>query len=154
MAASKKYSDFVNDLEASRAAVLSVAAFLQSRGRDVTLPGHFVTPSANERYEYQDAYDLAISQGHQIKQSSRHFDSIDGFGFEMITVDEHYKIEKQIKTPPSGYWIVNKSRTAAIFIPWKTRHLWDTYKAADVDQRGRICSFMRCPKSACKFVKF
>ena len=154
MAASKKYSDFVSDLEASREAVLRVASFLQLRGRHVTLPAHFITPSENERYDYQDTCDLFISQGHQIKQSSREFDSIDSFGFNMITVDERYKIEKQLKTPPIGYWIVNKSRTGAIFIPWTTREKWDTYTAPDPLQNGRNCEFVRCPKSECKYISF
>jgi hypothetical protein len=151
--ASKTYSNFVRDLEASRKAVLSVASFLQGKGRDVTLPAHHVTPSEEERYDYQDSGDLLVAQKHQVKHSTREFDSLEGFGFSMITVDEEYKIEKQI-CPPAGYWIINKSMTGGIWIAWTTKKHWDVYKSKDKIQGGRECSFVRCPSKLCKYVSF
>tara|TARA_R110000744_G_scaffold83144_1_gene163264 strand:- start:58 stop:525 length:468 start_codon:yes stop_codon:yes gene_type:complete len=154
MAASKTYSDFVKDLDASRGAVLCVASFLQLKGRDVTLPAHRVTPSESERYDFQDSGDLMVAQRHQVKHSSRCFESVDDFGFGMITVDEEYKIEKQTYAPPAGYWIINKTLTGGIWIPWSTKSNWDIHQSKDHAQGGRLCSYVRCPKALCKYFSF
>jgi len=150
--ASKTYEDFTADLENSRDAVFAVAKHIQANGRDVILPIHSVTPSEEERYSFQDQCDLKVAVPHQVKQSSRDFQSVEEFGFKMITVDEEYKIKKQTTNPPHAYWIVNKSRTGAIMIPWNTKDKWDTYSSRDVMQRSRECSFVRCPSNLCKFI--
>lgn len=152
--ASKSYQQFTEDLEASRDAVLAVAKHIQSSGRDVVLPVHAVTPCENERFNYQDQCDLKVAMPHQIKQSSRSFQSVEEFGFPMVTVDERYKIEKQEGAPPYAYWIVNKDRTGAIVILWSTKDQWDTYTSNDATQGGRACDFMRCPARYCQFIPF
>lgn len=172
MAASKIYEQFVADLNNSQPAVLAVAGLLQRRGYEVVLPPHSVTPSEDERYQYLDAGDLAatrlfrIEEGrrievppenrvrrtHQVKQSSRDFDSVAAFGFSMVTVDEDYKIEAQLARPPAAYWIVSRSRTGAIYIPWSTRPQWDVFRRVDPLQRGRVCAYIRCPARLCHYV--
>lgn len=152
--ASKTYKQFTNDLEASRGAVFAVARHIQASGRDVILPVHNVTPSESERFNYQDQCDLKVAMPHQVKQSSREFQSVEEFGFSMVTVDERYKIEKQEEAPPYAYWIVNKSRTGAIVILWATKSRWDVYTVSDETQGGRSCDFMRCPAEHCRFISF
>ena len=152
--ASKTYKAFTEDLESSRKAVMAVAQHIQSSGRDVILPIHSVTPNEESRYSYQDQCDLKVAIPHQIKQSSREFKSVDEFGFQMITVDEKYKIEKQKQSPPFAYWIVNKSRSGAIVIPWSSKKHWDTLKSKDPLQNERLCEFARCPASLCNYISF
>ncbi len=151
---SKTYSQFTSDLESSRDAVFAVAKHIQGAGRDVILPFHRVTPNENERYAFQDECDIKVAVPHQVKQSSRDFGSVNEFGFRMITVDERYKIEKQKASPPFAYWIVNKSKTGAIFIPWSTKASWDVFTAQDNLQGGRECEFLRCPSDLCRFITF
>lgn len=154
MTASKTYEQFVSDLNGSQYAVLAVAGHLQKKGYEVTLPPHRVTPSENERFSYQDDCDIKVARAFQVKQSSRDFRSVEEFGFTILTVDEEYKIEKQRSIPPLGYWIVNKSRSGAIFIPWNTNKQWDRFERSDPAQGGRVCVFCRCPASLCRYVAF
>ena len=154
MTASKSYEQFVSDLNASQYAVLAVAGHLQRSGLEVMLPPHRVTPSEHERFAFQDECDLKVARAYQVKQSSRQFESVEEFGFKMLTVDEAYKIEKQRRSPPSGYWIVNKDRTGAILIPWATFNSWDQFERTDPAQGGRSCKYYRCPASLCRYVEF
>lgn len=160
MAASKTYERFVSDLNESQVAVLAVAAFLQRKGYEVVLPPHVVTPSEEERYQYQDAGDLRATlpgkptRTYQAKHSSRDFDSVEAFGFRMITVDEGYKIEAQEAKPPHGYWIVNSSMSGAIYIQWASKPDWDSFDQVDPHQGGRTCNYRRCPARLCSYVSF
>tara|TARA_R110000796_G_scaffold252537_2_gene387457 strand:+ start:4130 stop:4591 length:462 start_codon:yes stop_codon:yes gene_type:complete len=151
--ASKTYDQFAKDLEASRSAVLSVAGYLQGIGRLVTLPQHYLTPTEGERFDYQDSCDLFVGTPHQVKHSSRDFCSVEDFGFQMVTVDEWYKIERQL-SPPAGYWIVNASLTGGIFVPWKTKKHWDHFLSKDATQGGRECDFARCHAEHCRYYGF
>jgi len=151
---SKTYKKFVNDLNESQGAVLSVAGYLQKNNRTVILPPHKVTPTEDARYDYQDDADLYVQSPLQVKGSSRTFGSVEEFGFKMVTVDEVYKIKKQKKNPPLGYWIVSADKSGGIFIPWATRKEWDIHCAKDPHQSGRECEYYRCPAKLCEFRNF
>ena len=150
--ASKTYDKFVTDLNKSQKAVLAVTGYLQRKGRICMLPPHKVTPTEKDRFNYQDGCDLLIARPVQVKWSSREFDSVKAFGFEMVTVDEVYKIDFQKEQPPIGYFIVNAGLTGAIYIPWETKPQWDTFKSPDKFQGGRLCCFYRCPARWCRFI--
>ena len=146
----REYNEFIDDLKKSQEAVAAVAMYLQRRNQYVIMPPHRETPSPEERYQYVDNCDLMVGRPVQIKGSSRDFHSVEEFGFSMITVDEAYKIEQQADCPPVCYFIVNKSKTGAIFIGWNTRKHWDKYTAKEERQGGRDCVYYRCPASLCQ----
>lgn len=148
----KTHAQFCKDLGTSRGAVLAVAAFLQVKGRDVTLPAHRVTPTWEDRYAFQDQGDLMVAKPHQVKETSYEFTSKNDFPFDQIIVDEEYKIKRQLDNPPAGYWIVNKAKTAALFIPWEAKPRWTTFTSYDKKQ-GRECTFLRCPLSLTHYIK-
>ena len=148
----KTHKQFCKDLEASRGAVMAVASYIQGLGRDVTLPAHRVAPNRESRYAFQDNGDLMVAKPHQIKQSSYEFTSNTDFPFDPLIVDEEYKIKRQLQIPPYGYWIVNRDKTAALYIPWSTKPNWTTFTSYDKKQ-GRECTFLRCPLSLTKYIK-
>lgn len=148
----KTHAQFCKDLDASRGAVLAVAAYLQLKGRDVTLPAHRVAPNREERYAFQDNGDLMVAKPHQVKETSYEFTSNTDFPFDPIIVDEEYKVKRQLNNPPAGYWIVNKDKSAALFIPWETKPKWTTFTSYDKKQ-GRECTFLRCPLSLTHYIQ-
>lgn len=131
---------------------MAVAAFLHGKGRDVTLPAHRVAPTREERYAFQDHGDIMVAKPHQVKETSYEFSSKSAFPFDMLIVDEEYKVKRQLDNPPAGYWIVNKAKTAALFIPWDTKPQWTTFTSYDKRQ-GRECTFLRCPIHLTHYIK-
>lgn len=129
-----------------------MAAFLQLKGRDVTLPAYRVSPDREQRYAFQDNGDIMVAKPHQVKETSYEFTSSTDFPFDPIIVDEEYKVKRQLNNPPAGYWIVNKCKSAALFIPWETRPQWTTFTSYDTKQ-GRECTFLRCPLSLTHYIK-
>jgi hypothetical protein len=147
----KEYEQFVVDLNKSQAPVMAVAAYLQRKEMQVVLPPHRVVPKGVDNTAYKDNGDLFVMRAMQVKGSSREFDSVGQFPFRNPIVDEAYKIDEQIKSPPMGYWILNKSLTGALYIPWETKPKWGRFTSVDKKQGGRVCEFYTCPKEYCQY---
>lgn len=153
----RDYNEFVSDLNKSQKALLAIAGYIQACGHPVILPPHLVTPTPEERYEYTDDMDAAFwfkSKWNkiQVKGTNKSYNSIEEYPFPMVTVDETYKIQKQIKDPPYAYYQVNKECTGAIQTTWDSRPRWDNFSCIEQRQNNRRCHYNRCPISLCRWI--
>lgn len=152
----RNYDEFVSDLNKSQRALLAVAGYIQASGHPVLLPPHIVTPTPEQRYQYQDDMDAAFwFQGKwrkiQVKGTNKSYASIEDYPYRMVTIDETYKIAKQEDDPPYCYFQVNQELTGAIQTLWSTKPHWDTFSCVEKRQNGRECVYNRCPIELCQW---
>lgn len=129
----KEHSFYVGRLKASEKVENEFFEALKACGYNVKRTEKSITPTKEERFEYQDAGDILITQRLEIKHwLSIDFKCLEDISYDEIMIDEDYKVEKKHESSLFAYFIINKSLTHYIFIPATSREYW--YKATKFDR--------------------
>jgi hypothetical protein len=139
---------FVDDLQASQAAVWRVAQWLTGCGNTVTVRAVRVRPTAAEWSDYTDNGDLELVQRCEIKQRRLAFTSHDDFPFDEIIVDTARKWDTA-HPKPWRYFILNAAGTVAIVLDGTSAKHWHT---RTVSHRGRDQVVYTCPLDRVRFI--
>lgn len=147
----KPYDRFIKSLQESRLCAWIVSEYLLKKGFDVRIIPATTTPNEEERFDHVDTGDIEIRLRAEVKHwPNIDFTSIDTVPYDKIIVDETYKIKKYGAATLYGYFILNASKTACLFIPGRTRSSWIEEEAHDKVEGGTR-NFTFCPKDLVRF---
>jgi len=150
---SNSHEAFSQRLKNSLLPVQLVATWLQQKLALVKINPTQLSPDTESRYEYTDEGDIEIRLRVEVKQSSLPFTSAEDYKYDMIMVDEAYKINKVPKLQLWGYVILNKQQTHCVLVKAETRYLWESEEKKD-RQKNRWGTFVMCPKEQGEFYNF
>jgi len=150
----KPYEKFVEALDSSRQDSFLVADWLIKKNFSGVRILPASTRKESERWQdHTDSGDIEVRMRVEVKRWPKiDFLSLADIPYKNIIVDEAYKIAKFPVATLYGYFILNASRSACMFISSRTRSEWvEEEKYDNLDKSNK--KFVFCPKSLVSFHK-